>query len=451
MAKYAPNTQLAWQRLQRGWSREELVAQIKQSMAACFEAESGLTAETVRRWESGDRWPEPRFRKHLVLLFGLPASELGLLTADELALHPLPLSPSPLASGSPERMVESIVREVVMALFEGKRGRSLLDTSLVSLVRHGVGEPSGLPALRGAASVQLDPRSVDAYSEITAAHRQLYWRSTPQELVASVAAHAQLGQDLLDSRVGRDHTTRRLAAAVAESALLTARLAFFDLQRLPLAAQAFEVAEKAAALAEDHALAAAVAAHQAFVPGFAGDGAQADAHLDAATAHLRYTTSPQLKSWLYCVQAELLARTGRASDSLSRIRLAEDALASDGQDPVWLDFYNSARLDGFAGNALLLGGQHDQAAIRLEAAISGLADAESKQRSVLLFDLAAARAATDAEHALAAVHGACDALNTSWYAAALDRVPALRTALTATPYLAELDERVQALAPAAES
>lgn len=77
-----------WERLQKGWSREELVRQIALSMKAHGEAYTGLTADTARRWESGERWPEARFRKHLVLLFGLPASDLGLLTPEELEHRP---------------------------------------------------------------------------------------------------------------------------------------------------------------------------------------------------------------------------------------------------------------------------------------------------------------------------------------------------------------------------
>jgi transcriptional regulator with XRE-family HTH domain len=92
--KHPPNTRLTWQRLQRGWSREELVEQIKQSMRRAAEAESGLNADVVRRWETGDRKPEPRYKKHLVLVFGKPASELGLLSAEELALCPAESPPA---------------------------------------------------------------------------------------------------------------------------------------------------------------------------------------------------------------------------------------------------------------------------------------------------------------------------------------------------------------------
>lgn len=64
--RYPPNRQLTWERLERGWSHDELCEQIKNSMCDGGEADTGLTGNTVRRWETGERWPDSRFRKHLV-------------------------------------------------------------------------------------------------------------------------------------------------------------------------------------------------------------------------------------------------------------------------------------------------------------------------------------------------------------------------------------------------
>lgn len=86
--KHPPNDRLRWARLQRGWSQDELVRQLTQSMRAHGESDTGLTATTVWRWETGVRRPTAVFRKHLVNVFGLPADELGLLSADELASRP---------------------------------------------------------------------------------------------------------------------------------------------------------------------------------------------------------------------------------------------------------------------------------------------------------------------------------------------------------------------------
>lgn len=81
--RYPPNRLLAWERLQRGWSYEEVADRIRVELQRAEEADTGLSANTVRRWETGERWPDPRYRKHLVTIFGKTASELGLLTRDE--------------------------------------------------------------------------------------------------------------------------------------------------------------------------------------------------------------------------------------------------------------------------------------------------------------------------------------------------------------------------------
>jgi hypothetical protein len=54
----------------------------------------------------------------------------------------------------------------------------------------------------------------------------MYWYTAATELLPSAAAHAQLGIGMLRSTASVNGATRRLAAVVAESALLTARLAF---------------------------------------------------------------------------------------------------------------------------------------------------------------------------------------------------------------------------------
>lgn len=453
-AKYPPNTALTWQRLQRGWSREELVDQVKRSMAELNEPEPGLNAEVVRRWENGQRWPEPRYRKHLVRVFDMTASELGLLSVDELALRPdQQTGPSTTPEiKMNEQLIEAVVRKVLLVLRDGNVQcdrnlfiTGLLGASLAPLLSLGVAVPADAEALASRQSSRLDPCAVDAYAEIVASHRNLYWNSPARDLLPAVVAHARLGAGMMRSTAGTETTRQRLAAAVSESALLAARLAFFDLAQPDTAGRAFRLAHTAVDVSQDHALAAAVFAHRAFVPGFAGDAVPARDLLRAAHAHARYGSGPLLRSWLHCVDAEVAARTGRADDSLARIRAADDALSTRGTDPEWLDFFDAARLAGFAGNALLLAGDHDAAARRLQQSLDGLHDEATKQQAVLLLDLATAQAATDAEQALATALQACDLLSREPYATALQRVQQVHEALGTTRYSAELDERVRAV------
>ncbi|NRN65762.1 XRE family transcriptional regulator [Kibdelosporangium sp. 4NS15] len=428
--------------------------QIKRSMKRAGEAESGLNVDIVRRWETGDRTPEPRYRKHLVLIYDKPASELGLLSAEELAWCPAQsVTPAVTAMPVNEELVDAVMKKVMLVLLGGDAefGRhvlvkGLLGVSLAALLSSGAAIPDGIEALADEQRTRLDPRSIEAYSAITTSHRDLYWTSLAVDLLPSVAAHVQLGARMLRSTTDAEGMLpRRLAAAVAESALLASRLNFFDLNRTDEAAPFFQLAEDAAVASQDHTLAVAVLAHRAFVPGFAEQLQPARDFLKAAQAHARYDAGPLLRSWLHCVDAEISARTGQPKLSLARIRSAEDALTTTGDDPVWLDYFDASRLDGFAGNTLLLADQHRAAAARLQQAIDGLAVTATKQRAVLLFDLAAAQAPIDAEEALATASRACDVLGRVPYGAALQRVPKVRAALSATPYVKELDEKVRTL------
>ncbi|MEC3978907.1 helix-turn-helix transcriptional regulator [Amycolatopsis sp. H20-H5] len=453
--KHPTNTRLRWQRLQRGWSHQEVVEQIKRSIEQADEGEAGLNADMVGRWETGGRKPDPRYKKHLVLVFDLPASELGLLSSEELALCPAdPVVPAPTTNViMDEQLIDVVVKKVMLVLLGGNAefGRpvflkGLLGASLAALFSNGVAIPDGAEALAAEQRTRLDRQSVDAFAAITASHRDLYWTTAAAELVPSATAHVHLGTGMLKSTSDAEGPqARQLASAVAESSLLASRLLFFDLAQGDAAEPFFQLADDAASTSQDHALAAAVLGHRAFVPGFAGQLQPASDYLSAAHAHARYGAGPLLRSWLHCVDAEVSARAGQPRASLTRIRSAEDALVTAGTNPTWLDFFDSSRLDGFAGNALLLAGRNREASGRLQNALDNLAETATKQKAVLLFDLAAAYASTDAEHAVATVRQACDLVGQTPYSTALQRVPDVRAALSATPYVDELDERVRAL------
>src|SRR2546423_14915365 len=57
---------LKYEREQRGWSQEYLAGQV------------GSDPKTVGRWERGERQPQAHYRRRLIELFGIDASEFGL-------------------------------------------------------------------------------------------------------------------------------------------------------------------------------------------------------------------------------------------------------------------------------------------------------------------------------------------------------------------------------------
>lgn len=440
--RYPPNRQLTWERLERGWSHDELCAQIKNSMREAGETETGLTGNTVRRWETGQRWPDPRFRKHLVTILGKPASRLGLLTSDELATRPT----SPETLDVFDRLLSMPGEQMPKSGFTRQRFlRALIATSVLPGLAPleataEVIAPLALAAGRGS---RVDSRVVQSYMTITARQRELYWTSPGGTLLA---AHLQLGMHLLREAAGDIRAS--LSGSVTQSALLGARLAFFDLRQVALAERYFEIATAAVRESGDHALAAAVYAHWSFVPGFAGDGTAAAPLFDAAAGHARYAQGPLLRAWLHCVRSEVSARTGQPAQTVRHARQVEDSLSTRGEDPEWLDFFDPGRLASFLGYSELVAGRPADAVTSLHSALDQLDDRAGKQQSVVLLDLAAAEAYTDAEHRMDFAAQAFDQLTLEPYGTAYGRIPAVRRALEGTPQARVLEERIRAL-PAA--
>src|SRR5215471_14515714 len=84
-----PNRRLRLQRRLRGWSQEDVAAGLYRVASAAGEADLGVDATMISRWERGTRHPRPRYVRLLCQLFDLPADNLGLLGA------PDPPSPAP--------------------------------------------------------------------------------------------------------------------------------------------------------------------------------------------------------------------------------------------------------------------------------------------------------------------------------------------------------------------
>jgi hypothetical protein len=190
-----------------------------------------------------------------------------------------------------------------------------------------------------------------------------------------------------------------------------------------------------------------VAAHQAFVPGF--DRRLADARPYLVSAERQWRNSgqnPLVRAWMHCVYAEVCARGDQISESQRHLKQAQEFLAkSDGTAPLWLDFFDSSRFAGFAGNTALLAGQFDAAIRWLQESLNGLGAGGGKQRAVLLLDLAAAHAAESPEHAVDLAIQACEILERDYYQAAVDRIPNVRAALSTAPAVTRLSDRAHHL------
>jgi hypothetical protein len=368
-----------------------------------------------------------------VNIFGKPADQLGLLTQDELAMRP------------EGEAVHELRR--LWDMLSGEATGGGWDRATVLRALFGAGM---LPLV--APLLSLDPQVVradgkdvdaDSYTQIVRCQRALYWTSPARPLYEAVYAHTQLGVGLVRAASGPSRAT--LAAALAESALLTGRLAFFDLGQPAVAQRCYEVALAATREAGDHALAAAVLGHMAFIPAFGNDPGSARTLIDSALQHTWHGVSPTVRSWLHCVASEVEGRAGDGAASRHRIDLAASAIEDRQSPPEWLDFYDGGRLYSFAGYAALAAGDQATAADHLTRALEGMTGTGTKQRSVVLADLATAHT-TDGDRAADYLNQAMEALHAEWYSIGLDRVREVRTVLGDSRHGTQLDERISALA-----
>ncbi|MFE5974323.1 transcriptional regulator [Streptomyces sp. NPDC056460] len=296
--------------------------------------------------------------------------------------------------------------------------------------------------------ITLQPATVgDDYADVTRRHRRLYWTVAPATLHPAVVAHTTLGCALLPETAGV--TRRTVAAALAESFLLAGRIEFFDSRQPAAAKETWTRALQAAGQADDQLLGAAILAHTAFLPGWAGDRQAAVERMTAARTYARRgPASAPLLAWLDAVEAECETRCGHIQTALTLLGHAEDVLAAGTEhaSPAWLDWFGPVRLAAFKGHTQLAAGHLPQARQTLIQVLDALEPREDKQRTVILGDLAAVEAADrNPEKACEYAVAALDQLRRTWYSTGMDRVREVRRALTPWQHetcVRDLDDRL---------
>lgn len=513
----AGNSALRQLRLRRFWTQADLAAAFE-ARSRQIGRPLSLSVRQVRRWESSDPpLPLPAYQAVLEALFGVPIEEMGFQPSwvRRQPEEPGPV-PRPAARAGWERRGVGAVRGAdggaagparstqadqerqdpvkrrqfmagAVALGSGALG-SLPQPAAAhtapapALPADGYpaygytadGDPAGAhtagaetsdlsvttttataPASAPVAPGGPDSGLLHGYSAITAQHRSLYWTVPAAAMFAPVAAHSELGLGLLRS-AGSPALRSRLAAPVAETAMLAARLAFFDLQQPQLAEGYFAIALDAARESADRPLTSAVITHMAFVPAYAGQARRARDLMAEAHRQARGAVGATQLAWMCAVESEVEARLGDGRTATDLIARSEGALGgqsrawADGPDPAWLDFFDGSRLTGFKGFCRLSTGRCTDAAAALEQTLRTLAPGASKQRSIVLADLARARAGQgELEESARLLGGAVDQLRSQWYATGVDRVDAVRRRLAAAGaparVLASVDEARRAL------
>ncbi|MEU9603994.1 transcriptional regulator [Streptomyces sp. NPDC048057] len=344
----------------------------------------------VRRWESTTPpWPHPDHRRLLTHLLRQDMEQLGFTPPHD----------------------------------QGAEHRAMVMT----------GTAVGLSPVPRLTMAPTQPDSVgDDYEAVTRSHRRLYWSVAPVTLHPVVMAHATMGIALLPETAGA--TRHRVAAALAESCLLAARMEFFDMRQPEAANDTLVKALQAASEADNALLGSAVLAHSAFIPGWAGRRDEALERMVAARTYARRgPASTEFLAWLDAVEAECETRCGETRTALNLITHAEDVLATESEhpNPPWMDWFSPVRLAAFKGNTQLKAGHVPQARETLTTVLEELPESDDKQRTVILGDLAAVEAADDRpEAACAYALQALDLLATTWYATGMDRVRDVRRTLS---------------------
>jgi hypothetical protein len=429
-------------RRRRYWTQADLALAFEERSRQVGRALS-LSVRQVRRWEGAEPpLPLPAYQEVLESLFGLPIERMGFPAPwpgaprhelDEEA-GPTPGGASATRSYHDDReRAEPVKRRqfVAGAVALGSGASMWPEPGLAAAAARTGTERTGTTALGAAVRrSSLDPQAVAGYAAITAQQRSLYWTVPAETMIEPVRAHAALGTELLQA-TGSGMLRSRLAGPVAETALLAARLSFFDVRRLDWAAAFFDTARQAAREAGDSALLSAVLATAAFPPAFAGVAGQARSLIRQALEVGLRGSSAEQRSWLYAVQSEVEARLGDGRAATEAIARAEAELGRGGPSrPEWLDYYDASRLTGFSGFCQLAAGRPGRAAEALEHNLRELTPAAGKQRSITLADLAGARARQgEYEESARLLEAAVDQLGRHWYGTGLDRVDAVHRRL----------------------
>jgi tetratricopeptide (TPR) repeat protein len=272
-------------------------------------------------------------------------------------------------------------------------------------------------------------------------YQALYHSTPPTELMVPVSAHLELVDDLVKQCSGA--TQQRVLRNHSQIALLAGRLAFFDLRDSMSARAYYGAALDSSREANDPHLAATLG-HMSFIPAASGGFNAAADLLESANKSAASLTV--LPSWLASVEAEIQAKAGQLHASLTAIDRAEGSLTLGHEVPVWMDYYDMTRLQGFKGFAYLKAGKPEEARTALSEALSGLDGHAVKQRAVFLTDLATTYLHDDEiDKGAEVATEAADVLSKAGYATSVERLHEFRGLVQ--PWqdrtsVKELDERL---------
>jgi transcriptional regulator with XRE-family HTH domain len=208
----------------------------------------------------------------------------------------------------------------------------------------------------------------------------------------------------------------------------------------------FRVGQLAAHEADNHDLAAWIAATQSIGPFYAGRVATAADLLAHAEREAAQGSSQRRRAWAAALHARALAAAGRHHDALAALDRAHAHLAATADPPSGTDFFDQHRLDGLAGECHLLLREPKPAAHLLGQALARRDTSDAKGRALLTLNLAACRVIEhEPEQATQLIGAALELAHGALVRPILDRARAVRADMAGwspSPPLADLDARL---------
>ncbi|HYW25327.1 MAG TPA: helix-turn-helix transcriptional regulator [Terriglobales bacterium] len=330
-----PNRRLRLQRRLRGWSQDDVATGLCGVASGRGEAELGVDATMVSRWERGTRFPRPRYVRLLCQLFGLSVEQLGLVRDDSCERIELVLD---LRCHVDAETVEHLER-VTMAL------------------------------------ERLEPTAISS-----------------RALLGPATGHLDAVSELLRTSASGD-IRRRLCSVAGEAAGLVGWLRW-NLDDAAGASACFRTGLRAAHEADDGELGAYLVGAVACRLPRQQDPADSLRLLTGRTmGYAQADASPATRAWLAAKEADAWARLGREAECLRALERAGDlveGLEEDEPGRPRFTVVDRGWLAGERGASLARLGRLDEARSTLRPVLARADPATERDRLWLLAALAGA-------------------------------------------------------------
>jgi len=417
---YVPNVQLREHRLRLNLTLEEVAEALTALAWERFAVRVGVNAGMVGKWERGEKRPSRFYQRLFVLLYGVPAEQLGFRPA-----------------GPSDQAAEDVLVE--LGAGEGATHPLLPDSAAPG------GARLPLPAI--ATPRRLDPEAVGRLGTILTEYAKIDNLLGPAHLLALTSLHLRFISELLT-----------VAAGDGRAELLTvgARYAEFagwlhqDAGNLQEAAYWSDRAMGWAEAAGKDLMVSYVLIRKSNQASSQGD---ANRTLGLARAALRGQDrlSPRARALALRQEARGQALSGDSTGCARALDAAREQAAAPEdrgeEDRILTGYCTPAFVEMEAADCAMLLGQPDEAVVTFQRGLAGLPAQYQRDRAVNLARLAVAYAASrEPERACAVAQEAAAMVHGTWSARAVGELRRLPTLLSAWPDLASAAELEATLA-----